>query len=117
MFGCELLHRGIGRAARKGFGCSPFGLAIGPEKIETFGQANPIRTVLGGCALDKSGGRGDIGGFIADRVHLNQGKLHENAPAVILPASIITAALWRDFFRNMQLSLPKSQRVRPTLAS
>jgi hypothetical protein len=76
MFFGELLHRAIGRAAGNAFGRRQLGLAIAAEKIETFGQRDPIRPLFRDRLFDEARRGGDIGGLVADRIHLDQGNFH-----------------------------------------
>ena len=48
--------------------------AAGP--VELLGQQDPVRLVLADRALDQRARRRDVGGLVADRVHLDEGDFH-----------------------------------------
>src|SRR5450631_344217 len=63
----ERSHRAIGWAIRKGFRRHYLGLPVAAKKIETFGQANPVRPFVSDGLFDELGSSADVGGFVADR--------------------------------------------------
>jgi hypothetical protein len=83
-------HR-IGRAARQRL---RIGELVGPRTarpVELFRQQHPVGRLFGDGALDQRLGRSDIGGLVADRVHLDERDFHRRRLPVGVPQCGLSA--------------------------